>query len=326
MKDANAKKDWLNEAIYMLNRPWLLGLALAFVFVPTTTISQALESGADFLRIDTDARVVSMGSAYTAAAQGVNSIAYNPAGLASLTGVEFGFSHTNWLMDSKHDFISIGMPLKTTGGPLPGDKWFVGLALTRLTNGGMESRNADRSAGGGFSAYDQSVSIALAKNMGGSRVGLAAKYIESTIAGQKAASAAIDFGITRKLGALPASLGLAVQNLGAPMKYIDQKDPLPLTVSAGLLASVMPGLDIALDVKQLVHDKQTDVSLGTEYNFMPNLALRTGYMMNTQLAGTGNRGFSVGAGVNLLNMQIDYSVMPFGAIGDAQKITLKKKF
>lgn len=326
MKDENAKTDWLNEAIYTLNRPWLLGLALAFVFVPTATISEALESGADFLKIDTDARVVSMGSAYTAAAQGVNSIAYNPAGLATLKGVEFGFSHTNWLMDSKHDFISIGMPVKTTGGLLPGDKWFVGLALTRLTSGGMESRNADRSAGGGFSAYDQSVSIALAKNMGSSRFGVAAKYIESSIAGQKAASAAMDFGVTGKLGALPASLGLAVQNLGAPMKFIDQKDPLPLTVSAGLLASVMPGFDVALDVRQLVHDQQTDISLGTEYNFVPNLALRTGYMMNTRLAGAGNRGFSMGAGVNVLDMQIDYSVMPFGEIGNAQKITLKKRF
>ena len=34
----------------------------------------------------------------------------------------------------------------------------------------------------------------------------------------------------------------------------------------------------------------------------------------------------VGAGVNLLSTQVDYSVTPFGVLGDARKITLKKKF
>ena len=65
--------------------------ALLFLFTPSAKISQALESGAEFLKIDTDARAVSMGSAYTAAADGVNSISYNPAGLASLKGCGIRF-------------------------------------------------------------------------------------------------------------------------------------------------------------------------------------------------------------------------------------------
>jgi len=326
MKPDNYRPDRLNKLIYFLNRPWFLLLSLAFLLIPSTKISQALESGAEFLRIDTDARAVSMGSAYTAAADGVNSISYNPAGLASLKGAELGFSHTNWLMDSKHDFLGLGMPLKTMGGLLPSGGWVMGLGVTRLTSGSMESRGADRLASGSFNAYDQSISIALARSMGRARVGLAAKYIEGSIAGEKARAVAVDMGATKGLGNLPISLGLSVQNLGTPMKYIDQKDPLPLTFATGLLFSVAPGFSMALDLKRLVYDKQTDVSVGTEYSFMPGFALRTGYMMNNAAFDTKNKGFSVGAGVNLLNTQFDYSVTPFGVLGDAQRITLKKKF
>ncbi len=110
------------------------------------------------------------------------------------------------------------------------------------------------------------------------------------------------------------------------MKYLTQKDPLPLTFATGLLFSIAPGFSMALDIKRLIYDKQTDLSFGTEYSFIPGFALRTGYMMNNTTIDTKNKGFSVGAGVNLLNTQVDYSVTPFGLLGDAQRISLKKKF
>jgi len=326
--------DWLNEAIYLFSRPWLLGLALFFILTPAVRLSRALETGAEFLKIDTDARAVSMGSAYTAAADGVNSIAYNTAGLASLTGVELSFSHTNWLLDSRHDFVGFGMPIggrkassvnREASGMQP-EGWMLGLGITRLTTGGLESRTADRSASGGFSAYDQSVSLAVAKAVAAYKAGLAAKYIESSIAGEKAMAVAVDMGVTRALNHLPVGIGLSVQNLGTPMRYIDQKDRLPLTLSAGFLLSVVPGFNFALDVKRLIYDRQTGISFGTEYSFLPGLALRTGYLMNNASLNPGNKGFSAGAGVNFMKMQADYSFTPFGALGDAQKITLKKKF
>jgi len=133
-------------------------------------------------------------------------------------------------------------------------------------------------------------------------------------------------GVTRNLGNSPVSVGLSVQNLGTPMKYISQKDPLPLTFATGLLFNIVPGVNMALDVKRMIYDRQTDMSFGTEYSFMPGFALRTGYLMNNTVIETKNKGFSVGAGVNLMGTQVDYSVTPFGVLGDAQKITLTKKF
>lgn len=281
--------------------------------------AHALNSGASFLKIDTDARAVSMGSAYTALASGVSAIGYNPAGLSTAKAVELGFSHTSWIMESDHDFAGVAVPLKTPG-------LVLGLGITRFSNGSIDARGEDRSAGGSFSSYDQAISLITAKNMGRSRLGIAVKYIESAIAGEKAAAVAVDLGLNRALRGLPVQVGLSVQNLGTSMRYIDQKDPLPLSLSAGLLVSVIPGVNLAMDVRRRIYDKQDSISIGTEYGILSGFALRAGYMMNNGLAGARNKGFSAGAGLNLGGMGVDYAFTPFGNLGNAQKITLRKRF
>ena len=314
------QKDRLNEAVYILSRPWFLGLALGFLLIPTTRISSALGTGAEFLKIDTDAKAVSMGSAYTAMADGVEAMRYNPSGLAGMKQVELGFSHTSWLLDTQHDFIGVAMPAGKRSGMT------IGLGLTRLSNGRIDSRNADRSVGNSHTAYDQAITASFAGQIKKTKVGIGAKYIESSLAGEKASAVAFDLGLMHGLGRLPLSVGLSVQNLGTPMKYISQKDPLPLTFAAGILVNVIPGFNMAMDVKRMVYDKRTDVSFGTEYSVLPMISLRTGYLMNNSRAGTGLNAINIGAGVNFWGTQFDYAVSPYGDLGNTQKITLKKKF
>jgi len=97
-------------------------------------------------------------------------------------------------------------------------------------------------------------------------------------------------------------------------------------VAAVLLINLIPGFNLALDVKRLVYDKQTALSIGSEYSFMPGFALRTGYMAANNTVNLKNRGLNLGAGVNFLSTQLDYSAAPFGELGNTQKVTLTKKF
>ena len=140
---------------------------------------------------------------------------------------------------------------------------------------------------------------------------------------------AADFGFSRRMNRLPIMLGLSVQNVGTPMKYISQKDPLPLTLAGGIAVPIMPGFNLAADVKRFVYDKQNKVSFGMEYAVLSGFALRSGYMLNSSVkrepAGLKN-GFSAGAGINFWNTMLDYSVTPYGELGDTQKISLKKRF
>ncbi|HAT72926.1 MAG TPA: hypothetical protein DCS63_08945 [Elusimicrobia bacterium] len=293
------------------------------VLFAASPAARAAGTGAQFLRIDTDARLSGMASPGAASAYGISAISYNPAGMSAITGPEVAFSHSKWLMDSSHDFIGFG----TTLGRLKGDKLAIGVGITRLANSSFDGRADDRSASGGYSAYDQAVSLGFAvKNIGG-----AVKYIQSSIAGVKAEAFAVDFGAKSRLARLPVTLGFGVQNLGSGIKYLSQRDNLPLSVNAGFAAALMPGISLAFDVKRLVYDKQTVFSAGTEYAMMKTdsglgFALRGGYGLAGLAANNGKSGLSIGAGLMGLGAQLDYSMSPETGLGSIQRITLKKKF
>jgi hypothetical protein len=287
------------------------------VILLVSTAANAAQTGAQFLKIDTDARLSGMASAGVASALGVNALSYNPAGLSAITGPEAAFSHSKWLMDSSHDYIGFGMPVK---------KMALGLGITRLSNSSMQSRADDGSAAGGYSAYDQAVSLGFGyKNVGG-----AVKYIQSSIAGVRAQAFAVDLGARQKLSGLPVTLGLGVQNLGTGIKYLSQRDNLPLSVNAGFTFMVMPGMGLSVDARRLVYDKQTVFSIGTEYAMLAannlGFALRGGYGLTGLAQSNDKNGLSVGAGVMALGAQLDYAVSPETGLGSVQRITLKKRF
>jgi len=286
------------------------------VILLVSTAADAAQTGAQFLKIDTDARLSGMASGGAASALGVNALSYNPAGLAALKGPEVAFSHSQWLMDSSHDFIGFGMPVK---------KFSLALGVTRLSNSKMEGRGDDGSASGGYSAYDQAVSLGF----GFKSVGGAVKYIQSSIAGVKADAFAVDLGARQKLNKLHVTIGFGVQNLGTGIKYLSQRDNLPLSVNAGLNFAVLPGMGLSLDVKRLVYDKQTVFSVGTEYAMLiggAGFALRGGYGLTGLTRDNEKNGLSLGAGVAALGAQLDYAVSPETGLGSVQRITLKKKF
>lgn len=298
--------------------------------------ASATETGAEFLNIDADARAVSMGSAYTAMAEGINSIAYNPAGLVALNSPEASFSHTLWLMDSRHDFVGFGLPLggkKANGADNKAiSGWSGGIGLIRLSNSEIEVRNTDRTPGGSFSSYDQAVSLGVAKRISARadwRVGVAAKYIESSIAGEKASAVAADFGVSRAFRRLPVTLGLAIRNFGTPMRFISQKDPLPLALAGGCSVEIVPGFKAAADLSRTIYDGRTTMSFGGEYSILSSVSLRSGYMLGRDLQNklAGIKGnFSTGAGLKFWGMSMDYAMQLYGELGNTQKLTVCKKF
>ncbi|OGR69107.1 MAG: hypothetical protein A2081_06270 [Elusimicrobia bacterium GWC2_61_19] len=324
MKNKNTPHDTLNKAVYLLSRPWVLTLLLLLVLIPSAKISEALESGAEFLRIDTDARAGAMSSAGAASAMGISAIFYNPAGLASMGKGEAALSHSAWYLGSAHDFVGAGFTMPGSTG------WKMGLGFTRLSSGSMEGRTASRSKAGGYSAYDQAASIGLARQYGLYSVGGAVKYIESSIAGVKGTGYAVDMGLKRGIRGVPVSVGVAVQNLGPGIKYISQRDQLPLSVSAGVMFMPVAGFMLNFDARRYVYDKYTAYGLGTEYALfggpgsMSGLSLRGG--VNGGAGQTAAGAFSAGAGIKLMNADLDYAMSPEGKLGNTQRITLKKKF
>lgn len=320
----NPQHDITNRVVYLLSRPWVIAVLFALLIIPTTTISSALESGAEFLRIDTDARAGAMSSAGAASSIGISAMNYNPAGLASMNKGEIALSHSEWYMGSAHDYAGAGMAL-------PGKQNLkLGVSFTRLSNGDMEGRSAGRGRTGSYSAYDQAAALALAGKYGAYSVGGSVKYIESSIAGVSGSGYAVDLGVKRGLQTIPVAFGLSVQNLGPGIKYISQRDKLPLAINAGIAFMPLAGFMLNFDAKRYVYDKYTAVSVGSEYALfggpgtMSGLSLRGG--LNGMPGQSAAGAFSAGAGIRLMNAELDYAMSPEGVIGGTQRITLKKKF
>ena len=59
-------------------------------------------TSANFLEIGTSSNAVAMGEAYVSLADDAISAYWNPAGLASVNGLEIGISSQNWVADIKH--------------------------------------------------------------------------------------------------------------------------------------------------------------------------------------------------------------------------------
>ena len=59
-------------------------------------------TAANFLEIGTSSRAVSMGEAFVSLSDDVNSAYWNPAGLAFVSGLEFGASSQDWVVGITH--------------------------------------------------------------------------------------------------------------------------------------------------------------------------------------------------------------------------------
>jgi len=302
----------------------------ALAFLPACLHASA-NTGAAFLKIDTGARPAALGGAYTAIADDVNALSYNPGGLAQLKKREIGATHTQWLLDSTFDFLGYAQP--TSLGTF-------GLGITRLTSGNTDSRDANRQTSGGYTAADTAYTLGFSHtiqdgtrflDIGRTSVGMNVKYLQSQIGPYSASGVAFDFGATHQVHGSPLSLGFAALNLGKGLKFIDQTDPLPLSFSLGVGYRLAGALQLTLDARQEVYDKRTDVSMGTEYGLFSGFLLRAGYGSQLAHASVGATqsplsGLSGGFGLRFLNYRADYTFAPFGVLGNVQRISLGARF
>lgn len=317
--DKETKKDFLNQMIYWATRPWVLVFVFAFIFTPSCKIVQAIESGADFLNIGPGARPAAMATAFTAVSKDINASYFNPAGLASMDKKEFSLMHADWFIGGKYDFACFGLPFKNMVGAL---------SITRLNHGGFQTRDSNGNINGSFDASDSAIGISMAKFISqNSSIGAGVKFLSSEIAGYSASAVAFDLGLLYNMDKFPVSFGMAVRNIGKGMKFIDKRENLPLSMSAGLAVKVLPLMNVNLDVRRLIYDKETSLNIGTEYNLFGGMFLRGGYS-NSIFSKKANASptISGGIGLNISDFQIDYAFTPFNELDTSKKFSLNYKF
>ena len=264
------------------------GLFLLFLpALQTLAAADAGTSGGNILNIPVGARAIGMGEAFTAQADDISSLYWNPAGLALLNQSEASFMLNQNLQDQSYSNAAVGASLENGG---------IAASLSYLTFGQINGYDSNANPTSGVNAYSGVGTVGGGLLLGPLSVGANVKAVQAQLADVSATGVAGDVGaiwtFQQEVYGGTIRLGTSLRNMGTGLNFIDQRDPFPFEWRLGAAAVQM--LDRKLNVS-LDYGKQRDVSgalyTGVEYWVCPYLALRTGY------AGTSQEGNGIRAGL-----------------------------
>ncbi len=298
----------------------------------------------DFLSIGVGGRALGMGSAYTAVANDVTAGYWNPAGLTGVKFPEIMVMHDQRYSDIvSYNYGAVALPLTKTET--------VALSAIVLSVSGIPntlnalinydgtgvldpSNRLDYTKITFFSATDVAVIGSYARQLTDNfSYGANVKFIRRSIGSTYGTGIGFDVGALYKpfrnfrLGANLQNVTTTVvawttgtTELTTPTLATGAAYDLPIGP-----VSVVPALDLLFNVDNLgsgatVHlgPLSADVNTGIEVDYKNVIAIRAGY--------TDVKQFTIGAGIRLPKLEIDYSFARFAygdALGDTHRISLE---
>ena len=150
-------------------------------------------TAANFLEIGTTSNAVAMGEAYVSMADDAISAYWNPAGLASVRGLELGVSSQDWVVGIKHSTFAAAVYLGNYGT--------ISALFTDFDYGSIEVTNIGNQEGTGehYSANEISASLSYGRNLvEWFSFGASLKIVGSSIWHSSARATAFDLGVIVK--------------------------------------------------------------------------------------------------------------------------------
>jgi len=258
-------------------------------------------NAASELLIPVGARYLGMGGSSIAAVQGIESIYWNPAGLArSSHSANAMFSQMRHISDINVSYVAVSATFGGLGT--------LGFSLKSLDIGDIVVTTEEAPDGTGAIINPQFVTVGLTYSRALSdrvNVGATFNIVSEGIDRVGASGFAVDAGVQySNVGQITGlSLGVAVKNLGPAMQYsgsglfrtsqpngvdrastplqvVAQKDELPTTLEIGMAYAVPFGTKSKVDLTTMYQDNNflEDVSrFGVEYSYNETFFLRGGY-------------------------------------------------
>ncbi len=350
-----------NTAQFM--RP-LFALVLAtFVALPSQaqlsgggeseTITKVGTTAAQFLKIGVGARAVAMGGSFSAEANDLSALYWNPAGLSKIQGGALQLSTTRYLADITYSHAAVGFNLGSMGT--------LAASLLFLDSGEMEVRTVTEPEGTGerFSKQDLALQISYARALTDRfSIGTTVKYIREKIWHSSATATAFDIGVLFTTPYEDLRLGASMSNFGPKMQmsgrdiifsvdpaqnqqgnvevvnteYLLDRFPLPLLFRVGLAWDAINTADHRVLVTTdaaTPNDNAQYVNSGMEYSFRDLLALRLGY--RNRFETDGEQGLTWGVGLNMridrsTRASFDYAYADFGRLEQTHWYTFNLTF
>jgi len=280
-------------------------------------------TAANFLKIPPDARPAAMGEAATAISDDESALVYNPAGMAGSLQDMFSATHIEWFqgihLEHLGGFAQLG-PMGTLGAALT---WLQVDSMPRTVRTGANSSDPINNFAeiGSFSPHDMELSFAYAlpfnaNNSWGARLNIIQQNIDTS----NGYGVGLDLGwrTTNIWDAL--DLGLTLRNLGSQISVGGTPADQPLELATGARYSFFSHRASLVGECLIPADNSIEGSVGGEFWMAGLVALRAGYKM-----GYLNQ-YTAGAGVKVADLVIDYAWVPYGDLGNTQRITASLAF
>jgi len=306
-------------------------------------------SGATFSKIWVGARASAMGGGFSALADDITALYWNPAGIARLQGINVGASYTRWFTDVQHNFIGAVLPIS--------DRYRAGVSLLVVDYGNLNRATIQKDANAGtFNANDMSLGVTIAGALTDRfSFGAIAKYMRNAILDMSADGIAFDAGSLYQTEFYNMKISLDLSNLGPDQNFqgnsasllaapnslnngannvaarlVTSDFPLPLTFRIGAATDVFQGkvenqiLNVALDFS--THsDGPEAFNVGAEYLWNDMVAVRAGYAFNQDQLGLG-----AGAGFHYktedFSGTVDYALNTTKSLGTIHRISISAMF
>jgi hypothetical protein len=297
---------------------WGTGLLIFPSFVFSQTVTQAASLAAPLENLEGSARDLALGSAFVGVADDSSAIYFNPAGLSNLQNPEIALHHNSYLAGTFQETLEAGFPAGDMGG--------LAFSLDYVGWGTLDLRNAYGASEGSFNDSDVGFTAGWGREwLPGFSAGLALRGLQQKVVNDLYASLAGDIGV----------LWVPVKNLRLAMSYLNLGTPVAGNQLSGdwkAGGSCLIRFDSRFTLLTALSGDWTPGGVGSaqaglEGTLNKQWTLRVGYQLpfyDNQIDGL--TGLTAGAGIKISSLTLDYAYLPFGTLGDSNRISLTYQF
>lgn len=312
----------------------------AFVLPARATDSKAGTSGSAFMKIPTGSpRAQALGNCGVSVVEGTEALAINPAGIASSQMREAAFAYLDWFQDYSGQSIAYVHPVGQS---------VIGVNMASYDIKGFDVRDTEGIPlySENLKVYHKYATLSLAKSFFLERLllGVSAKGIWENNYTAKYHNTVFDGGVILKVGR-KLSLGWSGANFSSKADEVVKINRLGLAVAFNPFITTLVESKAYSDRKAAIGGG-VELSLPEEVLQVGRASLRTGYVQFNGADNYGRNytdktmdtlglsmayGWTFGVGIYSaqalgFGMSLDYTMVPYGALGRASQLMVKVQF
>lgn len=307
-----------------------LALALALLALPAASrgaeeFEKVGTIGAQFLKIGVGARAQAMGGAFVSVADDASAIYWNPAGVARINKTVLNINHLSWLADISFTQAAYIFEFSFIPGKLA-----VNARSLYMDEQAVRTVFRPEGTGTSFDNGDVAVGLTYARSFTDKfSAGVSWNFIQSTLATYEATAYTFDFGTLYDTGYRSLRIGMAIQNIGSDMQFLDKTVKMPTVFRVGMSMNLYESdTHLLISAAEFSHppDNNERASWGMEYGFKEFFFARGGYQFRYDLESySAGLGFKVATGFNS-ESRVDYAYTDMSELSGVHRISIDFRF